>query len=149
MTTLHNEITIDASVIRVWQVLSLPQLLDKYDPNVLKSELVSAEATGVGAKRKVYMRNGKNWFEEKVTVWQPEEALTWQLTDCSFPINGLRHSYSCSQKGNQTIVKQVMQYEVKFGILGKLMDVLMIRRQSDKGIKLFMNGLKQYVESNG
>jgi len=34
----------------------------------------------------------------------------------------------------------------KFGFLGKIMDVLMVRKQSDKGNKAFMVGLKSYSE---
>lgn len=146
MAKLHNEIMINASVEKIWSVLSDLAVLEKYDPTVLKSELISAEKTGLGAKRKVYMKDGKNWFEEKVTVWQPNHALTIQLTNCTFPINGLTHSYSFSTGTNYTAVKQVMEYKVKFGLLGKLMDWIMIKKQSDKGIKLFMAGLKQFVE---
>ena len=148
MATLKNEIVIKAPVEKIWAVLSDLPLLEKYDPTVLKSELVSTEASGIGAKRKVYMKDGKNWFEEKVTLWQPNEALTIRLTNCTFPINGLQHSYSFSSIGNNTTVRQVMIYDVKFGVLGKIMDWLMIRKQSDKGIKLFMSGLKDIVERN-
>jgi len=41
-----------------------------------------------------------------------------------------------------------MNYTMKFGIIGKLMDALMGKRQSDKQIKLFFKGLKEYVEEN-
>jgi ligand-binding SRPBCC domain-containing protein len=147
MTTLKNEISINAPVEKVWSVLSDLAVLEKYDPTVLKSELISAEKSGVGAKRKVYMKDGKNWFEEKITIWQLNKALTIQLTNCTFPINRLKHSYTFLSDGSNTIVKQVMEYEVKFGLLGQLMDWLMIRKQSDKGIKLFMAGLKKFVEN--
>ena len=93
------------------------------------------------------MLDGKNWFEEKVTVFKLNEALTYQLTDCSFPIKSLKHSYSFEKTGGQIKVKQVMEYEVKFGLLGKLLDRLMIRKQSDTGIKKFFAGLKSYAEN--
>ena len=137
MATIHNEITVNASIDKVWTMLTDLELLDKYDPTVKKSTLLSSEKTGIGAKRKVHMLDGKNWFDEKVTVFKPNESLTYQLTDCSFPIKGLQHSYSFEKIGNQTKVKQVMQYTVKFGLLGKLLDSLVIRKQSDKGIKKF------------
>ena len=146
MATIHNEITIKASTDKVWQLLTDLEMLDKYDPTVKKSTLVSTEKTGIGAKRKVLMLDGKNWFDEKVTVFKPNEALTYQLTDCSFPIKGLQHSYSFEKIGSQTKVKQVMEYTVKFGLLGKLLDTLMIRKQSDSGIKKFFGGLKAYAE---
>jgi len=147
MATIHNEIIVTASLDKVWTMLTDLELLDKYDPTVKKSTLVSTEKTGIGAKRKVLMLDGKNWFDEKVTVFKPNEALTYQLTDCSFPIKGLQHSYSFEKIGNRTKVKQVMEYTVKFGLLGKLLDALMIRKQSDAGIKKFFAGLKSYAET--
>ncbi|MCX6352786.1 MAG: SRPBCC family protein [Bacteroidetes bacterium] len=148
MTTLHNEITVNASIDKVWTMLTEVELLDQFDSTVKKSIAVSQKKSGLGAKRKVDMHDGKNWFEEKVTVFKPNEALTYQLTDCSFPIAGLKHSYSFEKIGNQTKVKQVMEYTVKFGLFGKLLDAIMIRKQSDNGIKKFFGGLKSYAEIN-
>ena len=148
MTKLFNEITINAPVEKIWNVLANLEALDKYDPTVKESVLVSSEKSGLEAKRKVDMKDGKNWFEEKVTVWKPNEALTYQLTACSFPIHGLKHSYSFEKSGNQTKLKQIMEYEVKYRLLGKILDRLMIRKQTDNGIKKFFTGLKDYVEKN-
>lgn len=148
MTTTYNEITVNASLEKVWEVLSNIELLDKYDPTVKQSTALSENKSGLNAKRKVLMVDGKNWFEEKVTVFKPNEALTYQLTNCSFPISGLKHSYSFEKVGNQTKVKQVMEYTVKFGLLGKLLDNLMIRKQTDSGIKKFFAGLKSHIETH-
>lgn len=148
MATIHNEIVVNAPVEKIWEILTNLELLDKYDPTVKQSKALSENKSGLNAKRKVLMIDGKNWFDEKVTVFKPNLALTYQLTDCSFPISGLKHSYSFEKAGNQTKVKQVMEYTVKFGLLGKLLDILMIRKQSDAGIKKFFSGLKTYAETH-
>jgi ligand-binding SRPBCC domain-containing protein len=148
MTTLHNEITIDAPIEKIWTVLANMEELEKYDPTVLKSTATTDAKNGLGASRKVDMRDGKNWFREKVTIFKPNEALEFELTACSFPVHQLKHSYSFQTTGSQTKVKQVMQYRVKFGLLGKIMDNLVIRKKSDKGIKQFFAGLKSYVEKS-
>lgn len=148
MTTLQNEITINASIEKLWEILADASILDQYDPTVKKCTLISSNKSGIDAKRKVDMLDGKNWFEEKITVFEPYKALSFQLTDCSFPIKGLKHSYSFEKVGTQTKVKQLMEYTVKFGLLGKLLDSIMIRKQSDQGIKKFFAGLKQYAEKN-
>jgi ribosome-associated toxin RatA of RatAB toxin-antitoxin module len=148
MATIHNEIIINASVDKIWEALANIELLVKYDPTVKQSTALSENKSGLNAKRKVLMLDGKNWFDEKVTVFNPNEALTYQLTDCSFPIKGLQHSYSFEKLGSRTKVKQVMEYTVKFGLLGKLLDAMMIRKQSDAGIKKFFVGLKSYAETN-
>lgn len=149
MATIHNEITINAPVERIWDVLATPEALDRYDPTVRKSLLISEAKTNVGAKRRVEMQDGKNWFEETITEFKPNQALTYELTACSFPVHKLRHSYRFQPSGDQTKVTQVMVYTVKFGLLGRLLDAVMIRKQSDAGVKKFFGGLKSYLESRG
>lgn len=146
MTTLHNEITINAPIEKIWNALSNIDVLDKYDPTVKKSTAVSTTKSGIGAKRKVDLLDGKHWFEEQCTVWNPNKALTYELTDCSLPVHKLKHSYTFEKIGNQTKVKQVMEYQIKFGFFGKILDALMIRKQSESGIKKFFGGLKTYTE---
>ena len=85
-----TKIIVNASLDKVWNILTDLELLDKYDPTVKKSTLISADKTGIGAKRKVNMLDGKNWFEEKVTVFKSNVALTYQLTDCTFPMKDLQ-----------------------------------------------------------
>lgn len=148
MTTIYNEILINAPIEKIWEALTEVDMLDKYDPTVKKSTVVSENKKGVGAKRKVDMLDGKNWFEEQCTLHQPNEALTYELTACSFPVHKLKHSYSFERVGTQVKVKQVMQYEMKFGFLGKIMDALIVRKQSDRGIKKFFTGLKSFTEKN-
>jgi ligand-binding SRPBCC domain-containing protein len=149
MATIYNEIVIQAPLEKIWEVLATPDLLDRYDPTVKKSLLLSTEKkTGIDAKRRVDMLDGKNWFEEKISRYQPNESLAYELTACSFPVHKLKHSYGFQKIGDKTKVSQVMEYTVKFGLLGRLLDVLMIRKQSDAGIKKFFGGLKSYLESN-
>src|SRR5262249_13810884 len=42
---------------------------------------------------------------------------------------------------------QRMEYELKLGPVGKLMDAIMVRKKWDAGIKGFFAGLKHYVET--
>ena len=55
MATIHNEIIINASIEKIWTILTDLELLDTYDPTVKKSTLISKEKTNIGAKRKVEM----------------------------------------------------------------------------------------------
>lgn len=147
MTILHNEIIINAPIEKIWEALSNIETLEKYDPTVKNSVATSPIGFGIGAKRKVDMKDGKNWFEEKCTVWQHNEALAYELTACSFPVHNLRHSYSFEIDGNKIKVRQVMRYQMKYGMLGKILDALIVRKQSDKGIKQFLSGLKTFTEN--
>lgn len=146
MTQLTNHVSITATQDRVWAALTDVGALDRYDPTVKRSELKSKQSTGVGARRRVTMADGKHWFEETLTACQQPSSLTYELQACNFPIRALRHDYRLQVNDGQTTVTQTMDYAVKYGLLGLLVDRLMLRRQFDEGVKKFMSGLKDYAE---
>lgn len=146
MTTLRNEITIAATVESVHDVIADVGALASYDPTVMSSEVTSAVPTGVGASRKVSMADGRHWFTERMTTCEPAGSIAFELTECNFPIKALRHSYDFESEAGQTKVTQVMEYEVKYGMFGKAMDAIALRRQFDAGVKKFLLGLKHHVE---
>jgi len=148
MTTLTNAIRVNAPADRVWAILTNLAELEKYDPTVASSTVTSAAPTGIGATRKVVMKDGKHWFDEQITVFEPEVALAFELTSCNFPIQHLNHSYRFDTTDGHTTVTQVMTYTPRFGALGRLMDVLAIRKRSDAGIKKFLDGLKARAEGS-
>ena len=44
-------------------------------------------------------------------------------------------------------MRQHMEYELKFGPVGKLLDAVAVRKKWDAGIKGFFDGLKHFVET--
>jgi ligand-binding SRPBCC domain-containing protein len=146
MTLLENSIYIEAPPAEVWSVLASLDALDRYDPGVKKSEIVSSTREGVGAARRCDLAPG-GWFKEKVADWRPHETISFELFECSLPVRRLRHSYVLSREGAGTVVKQRMEYELKYGLLGAVLNALMVRKKWDAGIKSFFGGLKRYVET--
>lgn len=146
MTVLENSIRIDARPEKVWSVLATLDALDRYDPGVTKSEIVTDTREGPGSARRCELKPG-GWFKEKVADWNPNESLSFELFECALPVLRLKHSYTLTPDGSGTVVRQRMEYELKFGPVGKLLDALMVRRKWDAGIKGFFAGLKHYVET--
>jgi ribosome-associated toxin RatA of RatAB toxin-antitoxin module len=147
MATLHNEILINGPIDKIWAALTNLELLEKYDPTVRKSRLISTINASIGAARRVDMQDGKNWFEEKLTVFSKNQLLAFELTACSFPVHKLKHSYTFEPFDGRIRVKQVMEYQVKYGLIGIMLDALVVKKQSDVGIKKFLQGLKFHVEN--
>ena len=146
MTVLENSVRIDAPPEKVWSVLASLDVLDRYDPGVLKSEVVTPSRQGPGAARRCDLKPG-GWFKERVAEWTPNESISFELFECTLPVRRLTHSYTLTPDGSGTLVRQRMDYELKFGPIGKLMDAVMVRRKWDLGIKGFFAGLKGYVEN--
>jgi len=145
MKTLKNEVLIDAPIDKIWEALAVTDKLDTYDPTVKKSTAISDIKSGIGASRKVDMLDGKNWFEEKCTTYEPNKALEYTLTACSFPVHQLQHDYSFEQIGDKIKVTQKMNIEMKYGPLGKLM-FAMLKSKWNSGNQQFLSGLKSASE---
>lgn len=146
MTVLENSIRINSPREKVWSVLASLGALDQYDPGIRKSKVVSSQTEGLGAARQCDLLPG-GWFKEKVTEWSPNETLAFELFECTLPVRRLKHRYTLTADSGGTIVYQRMEYELKFGPLGKLMDAMMVRKKWNIGIKGFFVGLKHYVET--
>lgn len=146
MTTLHNEITIAAPRSAVWQALVRLDALGQYDPGVKSATLVGETTSGPGAQRRCELRP-TGWFIEQVVSWEPESALAFELVTCSLPVSSLRHDYTLTEKASRTRLTQVMTYQLKYGPVGRALDVLAMRRKWDAGIKAFLAGLKDHVET--
>jgi ribosome-associated toxin RatA of RatAB toxin-antitoxin module len=148
MTTLANSVFIDASPATVWSVLGRLEALHEYDPAIAASRVESPGSTGVGASRRCELKAG-GWFRERVTTWTPQRELAFELFDCTLPVRRLQHRYTLTPEGAGTRVEQRMEYQLKFGVVGALLDVLAVRRKWDAGIKSFFQGLKAHAEALG
>jgi len=146
VTVLENSIRINAPRETVWSVLASLDALDQYDPGIRKSKIVSSQKEGLGAARQCDLTPG-GWFKERVAEWRPHEGLAFELFECTLPVRRLKHSYTLTPDSGGTVVNQRMEYELKFGPLGRLMDVVMVRKKWKIGIQGFFAGLKRYVEA--
>jgi len=145
MTTLYNRVEIHAAPEKVWGALAKLEALQNYDPTIAKSELETEGGSGLGASRRCALKDG-GWFRERVTLWEPHRALAFELHDCSLPVRRLAHRYELTESGGHTTVEQRMDYDLKFGLFGVLLDLVLVRRRWDQGVKAFFLGLKGYVE---
>jgi ligand-binding SRPBCC domain-containing protein len=146
MTVLENSIRIDAPPEKVWAVLARLDVLDQYDPVVKKSEVISPERQGLGASRRCDLVAG-GWFKEKVVAFEPHRSISFELFECTLPVRRLKHDYTLTAEEGGTRVRQRMEYQLKMGFLGRLMDAVVVRRKWDAGIRGFFAGLKSYVET--
>ena len=146
MTVLENSIRIGAPPEKVWSVLASLDALDRYDSVVTKSQIITPEREAPGSARRCDVKPS-GYLKEKVTDWQLNQSLSFELFEYTLPVRRLKHSYTLTPDGSGTVVRQRMEYELKFGPVGKLMDAMMVRRKWDAGIKGFFAGLKHYVET--
>lgn len=146
MTTLHHEIKINAPLEKVWQILANLEAVQYYNPMVKSARYISANKEGVGAARHCDFKDGK-FVKERVTEWEPKKAMTIEMYEHQWPIKFMRWRTELHAEGNGTMATQDLEYEMKFGILGKLMNALIMRKKMDQGAGGVFQEFKRYVES--
>lgn len=146
MTKLHHTIVINAPVEKVWRVLADLEQVQYYNPLVSKTHYISSNKSGVGASRYCsFIPNG--YSKERVTAWEPNKSLTIEMYESAWPMQFTHWTTYLKPNGKSTIVSQDMEYELKFGPLGQLMDFIMIRRRFNQILNDIFNGLKAYIET--
>ncbi len=148
MTTFTKQIHIQASKAEVWDVVSNLGDIYKYNPNVHKSYYTSVVKEGKGATRicELYP-NGK--VSETAVEWEKEKGFLLLIE----PIEGAPPVKDFSAKillealePNKTRVKFTLTYKMKLGLIGELLNKIIIQSKLEEAIRQLARGLKLHME---
>ena len=112
--------------------------------------------SGTGRRKGIRIRYGlsrhcdlkpKGWVKERVIAWELHEAITMELYESQWPLEFMRWRTVIAPDGAGTRVSQQMEYQVKFGLLGALMDKLVMRRKLNQTLSEVFVSLKRFVET--
>ena len=148
MTTFSEQISIRADKDHVWKVLADIGSIYLWNPGVVDSRLTSDGEVGLGSERYCGL-GGKTYLNETVAEWKQGEGLTMRIIATNLPFKTADIRFSLEQQDAHTFVTVSPTYILKFGILGRLLDVACVRSQYQKGMANLLKGLKQYVEQEG
>ncbi len=147
MTTLRHQIRIDAPIEKVWNAVGDLVAVQHYNQMVESVHCISEKPEGVGAARRCELKP-KGWVEERVWDWNPPNAIGLEVVASQWPLVFMKWRTELQIDGKATVVNQEMNYRLKFGPLGALMDALMMRRKLDRSIREVFENLKRYVETS-
>jgi hypothetical protein len=71
-----------------------------------------------------------------------------EVVDSSFPMRFTRWQTQLAAEHGGTRVTQDLEYEMKFGLLGELLNKLMMKKKYDSILTEIFTGLKNHVENN-
>jgi len=150
VSTFTKETRIDAPRAEVWRVLADLASIEKWNPGVVKSYSTSDHPGGEGATRHcdVTGMGGKTAFlEERAFDWREGEGFKIDIYETNLPIKSNVLTFTVADDGDATLVKISPDYKLKFGLIGAMMDKLMVRGRFEQGMEDMAAGLKRYVES--
>ncbi len=149
MGSFTAQIKIDAPKERVWEVLADLGNIYKWNPGVVHSYSTSEEPGGEEATRHCDVQQGplKGYLEERAFDWREGEGYKIEIIDTNFPNKGAVVEFSVKEAKGGTVVEASPVYQLKFGILGYVIDRVFFERQFRKAMAGLLAGLKHHVET--
>ena len=146
MTKLHHKIIISASVEKVFRTLADLESVKFTNPLVKTVKIISPNKEGVGSARHCDFKDGK-FVEERITAFEPNKSISFDLYKHQWPLVFMRWTNRLEKRADSTLLVSDTEYELKFGITGKIMDALIMRRKFSQIIDDALGKLKGYVET--
>lgn len=148
MTVVSETLKLEAAPAEVWKVLADFGGVASWNPGVTSARLLNAKNGGVGAERRCELSSGpKDFIHERITAWHEGSSMTVEIAGTNQPIKSGTMGFVLRPDGTGTQATFEMDYTLKFGPLGKIMDALMVRREMAKGARGILKGLKRHVDA--
>lgn len=145
-TTVYR--TLPHNLPAVWEALSDTAGIHRFHPLIERSPLrKGSPATGVGSERTCYFYDG-NHIAERVTGSDPLRSIEVEIVEGSMPLRCARARFDLEAgPAASTRVRMTMTYEPKFGVLGRLMDSLVMRRKFTGMMTLLVEALDEHLRT--
>jgi hypothetical protein len=146
MTVIRHDVRARCAPDRIWALLSDLESVERYNPGVRAAKIQGAQRTGVGAAR-VCELLPKGRVVERVTRWEDGRALGLEVAESDWPIHFMRWVTHVQPHGEGTRITQELEYRVKFGPIGWLLDRLAMERKLRTTLDEVLASLVKHAES--
>ena len=139
------ERVIDVPVDRAWELLSDFSHVHLIHPIVETVDQQSVDGRGLGAVRQCNMYDG-NYALERIIAWdEAHRSYKVQLIDSSLPVKSILATLSVQDAGNDKSKLLVeMNIKAKYGLLGKIMERLVMKPQLGGTVGDLLGGVEAY-----
>lgn len=148
VTIITSLIEINAPKEKVWRVLNFIGEIENFHPLIKKSYVTTNVKSGLGAKRYCeLLPMGK--MEEEAIEWDEGKSFVMKVIGGKMlpPFLFMKGKVCLEELGvKRTKVSFSFSYQLKYGVLGNLMNILLIKPQFKKAPPKYVQGLKEYVE---
>jgi hypothetical protein len=147
MTTIHNEILAACPTEHVWALLADLEAVQHYNPGVRHAAVEGTLRTGVGARRSCELLP-KGRVVERVTHWEDGRAVGLELESHDWPVDFMRWVTRIEPHGEGTRITQSLEYQVKFGPFGWLLDRIVMKRKLTATLDAVFASLARHAEGS-
>jgi hypothetical protein len=147
MTIISHRFETAASPEKLWRCLSDLTLVKDYNPTVLSAEVQGNARSGIGALRSCELKP-KGKVLERVTVWDEGKALGLEVVESDWPVTKMSWVTRITPHGGGSVLTQELNYTMKFGPLGWLLNALLMKRNITKNVGAALEGLIRIAEQS-
>jgi hypothetical protein len=132
-----------------WELMADFANIDYFNPHLSESRLLEGSpANGLGTTRHCDIKGGKNYIRERVVDWQEGRSYTVDIYDGTMPVTGMMTTLGLSPRpGGGSHLFMETSYTPRYGIVGKAMDVLAMRRMFSRMLLDVIKGLAEKAEA--
>lgn len=142
---VRTAVTIDTSTAIVWDVLKEFGTVSEWAPTVSESYYLTAQTEGVGTGRHCHVVGFGN-IEEHITDWFEGKGFAYTVSALG-PFSESNSSWWLTRIDDQTTkLEVVFSYNIRFGIFGKILHKLVMRKKLEKSLPETLAATKQHVE---
>jgi hypothetical protein len=145
MTTIQHEIPSSCGPAAIWALLSDLEAVAAYNPGVRSARVKGTLRAGVGAERACELLP-KGIVVERVTHWEEGRAVGLEVAESDWPIHYMRWVTRVEPVPAGSVITQKLEYAVKFGPLGWLLDRLVMKRKLTKTLDAVFASLVRHAE---
>jgi hypothetical protein len=145
MTTIHHDVQAACPPERVWALLADLEAVQRYNPGVRSAGIEGELRSGIGAARWCELVP-KGRVIERVTHWEPGTAVGLEVAQSDWPIHFMRWVTRLEATASGTRITQSLEYRIKFGPVGWLMDRLVFKRKLTATLDAVFASLVKHAE---
>jgi len=143
--SVTSRIEFNATQEEVWAVLAEFSTVSAWAPQVKESHAIGKGENCVGAGRHCVL-DGFGAIDEIITRWEEGTGFVYSVT----PLGPLHQAHSSwwltSKANNKCQLEVVFSYDIRFGLFGKMMHKMIMRKKLENSLPVTLDAVKAQVE---
>jgi hypothetical protein len=131
-----------ATPANAWTLMSDFGAIDAFNPTLRESHLLEGSCeVGLGAERQCTLKDGRNYIHERVVDWQEGRSYRIEVFGGTMPMDDLVAELAVTPDLTGSILRMTMSYRPRWGLLGRLIDPLVLRPFMRRTMRKVLDGL--------
>ena len=137
---------VNVPIERAWEIVSDFSHVHHIHPLVKTVDQKSSNSTGLGAVRQCNLYDGHKAVEKIVEYDEENKVYKIELIDTDMPMKSVIATMSATpvDGGKKTLLACHMAVKAKFGLLGKMMEYMVMKPQLGGAIGDLFDGVEYY-----